>query len=259
MTDDRLEIIRHHLYARGSASVQELCGATGASLATVRRDLQRLEDEGAVERTHGGVRLAETAGVELGFRVREKRNIAAKRAIARSATEMIRPQSTIFLDAGTTVLQVARLLRLQPMPLSVFTNGLAVAYELANVPDLRVSVIGGQLRNENLSFVGPQAERTLDDLWFDQLFMGFSAVHEDGSFHTLDVIEASLNRRMLDRTRQPVLLADSSKFDLHAPYRVATFAPGMKIITDEGLSTDWRSRVADLGADLVLAAGEVEA
>jgi DeoR family fructose operon transcriptional repressor len=254
MSGDRLDVIRHHLYVRGAASVQDLCDATGASLATIRRDLQRLEEEGAVERTHGGVRLAESAGVETAFRVRESQNIRAKRMIARSAYDLIRPQTTIFLDAGTTVLQVARLLRLQPIAVSIFTNGLAVANELANVPALRVTVIGGQLRNENLSFVGPQAEQVLGEVWFDQLFMGFSAAHEDGSINTLDVHEASLNRRMLTRTATPILLADSSKFGLRATYGVAPLQPPLKMVSDDGLSEAWRKRLADLGVDLLVAA-----
>lgn len=258
MAGDRLEIIRNTLFQHGSLRVHELCEATGASIATVRRDLARLEDDGVVERSHGAVRLAGGGAVEIGFRVREDQNLAAKRLIAQRACTMIRPGSTVFLDAGTTVLQVARLLKLDPVPLTVFTNGLAVAYELANVPELKVSVTGGQLRNENLSFVGPQAERAMDEVWFDQLFLGFSAAHDDASFHTLDIQEASLNRRMLARTATPILLADSSKFALGAPYRVAAFSKAMTVITDEGIGPEWRRRLAEAGARLVLATGELE-
>lgn len=259
MTNDRLDLIRHHLYVRGAASVQDLCTATGASLATVRRDLQRLEEEGAVERTHGGVRLAGNAGVETAFRIRESENIRAKRMIARRAYALIRPQTTIFLDAGTTVLQVARLLRLQPLDISVFTNGLAVASELANVPALRVTVLGGQLRNENLSFVGPLAEQMLAGLWFDQLFMGFSAAHDDGTISTLDMQEASLNRHMLGRTAEPVLLADSSKFGTRSTYRVAPFGRPMQVVSDGGLAKPWRERLLEMGVGVMIPAEEEEA
>lgn len=256
MAADRLEIIRNTLFRHGSLRPQELCKATGASIATIRRDLQRLEEIGTVERRHGAVRLTDGNGFEIGFKARESQNIEAKRLIAERACTTIRAGSTIFLDAGTTVLQVARMLRHEPMPLSVFTNGLAVAYELANVPELRVSVIGGQLRNENLSFVGPQAERALEDLWFDQMFIGFSAAHSDASFHTLDVQEASLNRRMLACTAHPILLADASKFGLRAPYKVAPFSADMTVVTDAEITPDWRRRLDEAGTRLVVASGE---
>ncbi len=256
MAADRLDLIREHLYTNGSVSVQDLCTATGASPATVRRDLQRLEDDGAVERTHGGVRLAGSAGMEVSFRVRENLNIRAKRLIAKRAHGLIRPHTTIFFDAGTTVLQVARLLRLHPLPVAVFTNGLAVANELANLPDLQVSVLGGVLRRENLSFIGPLAEQILGQIWFDQLFLGFTAAHEDGFFHTLDAGEASLNQMMLTRAAETILLADSNKFLRRATYRVASFRAPLRLISDDDLSAEWRQRLREAGVGVDIVRGD---
>ena len=110
MKDDRASAIRQHLYSAGHSSIQEIADAVGASPATIRRDLVALEMEGAITRTHGGARIAESAGVEVAFAARESHNLAAKRLIADAAFETIAPHSTVFLDAGTTVLQVARLL-----------------------------------------------------------------------------------------------------------------------------------------------------
>ena len=103
----------------------------------------------------------------------------------------------MFLDAGTTVLQLARLIRINPLPLRIFTNGLAVAQEFLNVPDLEVAILGGQLRSENASLVGPQAEAMLESLWFDQLFLGASAIGPDGAIYSVDSAEASFNKCML--------------------------------------------------------------
>ncbi|MFC3833574.1 MULTISPECIES: DeoR/GlpR family DNA-binding transcription regulator [Deinococcus] len=246
MQSDRISKIQHHLYSNGFANVQELAEATGASIVTIRRDLQRLEEGGIVTRTHGGARLAEAAGPELAFQARVQEQVEAKRAIADAALALLQPHSTVFLDAGTTVLQLARRLRVEPMPLTVFTNGLAVAQELVNVDGVTVHLLGGQLRNENLSVVGPTAERQLGDLWFDQLYLGTSAVHDDVRMYTLHPAEASLNQVMLRRTSQAVVLADSSKFGGRAPYAVAPVTDAHTLITDARLDTGWTDRLAEL-------------
>jgi DeoR family fructose operon transcriptional repressor len=249
---ERLDAIRGYLYAHGYSTVQALADAVGASLATIRRDLQYLEGEGAIDRVHGGARIAEGSSVEVAFQERAKRNLLAKRAVARAAYQALVPHTTIFLDAGTTVLQLARLIRLNPMPLRIFTNGLTVAQEFLNVPNLDVSVLGGQLRSENVSLVGPEAEAMLDQLWFDQLFLGVSAIAADGALYSVDSAEANLNRRMLTRSAQAYLLTDSSKFGTTATYKVAPLATS-RVITDWRLGSDWRARLAEMGVETTIA------
>ena len=246
MQSDRINKIQHHLYSNGFSNVQDLADATGASIVTIRRDLQRLEELGVVTRTHGGARLADAANPEVAFQSRVQEQVEAKRAIGEAAFSLLRPHTTVFLDAGTTVLHLARRLRLDPMPLTVFTNGLAVAQELVNVENLSVNLLGGQLRNENLSMVGPYAEQMLGELWFDQLYLGTSAVHSDGRMYTLHPAEASLNRVMIGRTSQSIVLADSSKFGGSAPYAVAPVVSARTLITDDRLDAAWRTRLAEL-------------
>lgn len=247
----RLDAIRSHLYAHGFSTIQALAESVGASLATIRRDLQVLEREGSIDRVHGGARIAEGSSVEVAFQERAKRNLGAKRAIAAAAYERLTPHATVFLDAGTTVLQLSRLIRITPLPLRIFTNGLAVAQEFLNVPNLEVSLLGGELRSENASLVGPQAEAMLESLWFDQLFLGASAVGPDGAIYSVDSAEANLNRRMLSRAEQRFLLADSSKFGTMATYRVAAVNT-TRIVTDSKLSAEWRARLADMGTDATI-------
>lgn len=243
---DRLDAIRSHLYANGYSTIQDLADAVGASLATVRRDLQVLEQDGVINRVHGGARIAEGSSVELAFQEREKRQLSAKRAIANAAYELLSPRTAIFLDAGTTVLQLARLIRINPMPLRIFTNGLIVAQEFMNVPNLDVVLLGGQLRSENASLVGPQAEAMLETIWFDQLFLGASAISPDGSIYSVDSAEASLNRRMLARSDDRRVMADSSKFGTMATYKVAPLSEA-KLITDTGIPAAWRAQLAEAG------------
>lgn len=249
---DRLDAIRSHLYANGFSTIQDLADAVGASLATVRRDLQVLEQDGAIDRVHGGARIAEGSSVELAFQEREKRHLSAKRAIANAAYEMLLPRTAIFLDAGTTVLQLARLIRINPIPLRIFTNGLIVAQEFLNIPNLEVVLLGGQLRSENASLVGPQAEAMLETIWFDQLFLGASAISPDGAIYSVDSAEASLNRRMLSRSANGYVLADSSKFGTMATYKVAPLNAA-KLVTDKGLTPQWRAELANFGVDTIFA------
>jgi DeoR family fructose operon transcriptional repressor len=149
------------------------------------------------------------------------------------------------------VLQLARLVRINPIPLRIFTNGLTVAQEFLNIPNLEVVLLGGQLRSENASLVGPQAEAILETIWFDQLFLGASAISPDGAIYSVDSAEASLNRRMLARSADRYVLADSSKFGTMATYKVAPLNAA-KAITDSGLTRHWREELVAFGVDTTI-------
>lgn len=252
MKIERLDAIRRHLYANGPTTIQALADAVGASLATIRRDLQTLEDGGGIRRVHGGAQIAEGSSVEVAFQERINHNLPAKRALAAAAYETLVPHATIFLDAGTTVLQLAKRIRLHPLPLRIFTNGLSVAQELINVPKLQVAMLGGQLRQENASLVGPIAEATLDNLWFDQLFLGVGAIGPDGAIYSVDSAEASLNARMLTRAAERVVVADASKFGTMATYRVAPLQAASRMLSDTLLPPDWQRRIAEAGIALTM-------
>jgi len=250
---DRHNAIRHHLYVHGPSTCQVMAAALGTSMATLRRDLNILEEEGLIDRVHGGARLATGSSVEVAFEERKEENLTAKRAIAEIAFQKLRPRSTIFLDAGTTVLQLARRLRISPMPITVFTNGLATAQELLNVPKIRVMILGGQLRTENASIVGSHAEGMLGGLWFDQLFLGAGAISPDASIYSVDHDEAALNSKMLSRSAERFVLVDASKFGRRATYSVGALDAQLHLIVDSAITADWRQRLLELGVELSIA------
>lgn len=258
MRPDRDSQIRQHLFAHGPASIDELAAATGASPATIRRDLQRMAATGAIARSHGGARLADGPSPELAFAARERQHLAAKRGIGLAACARLRPGASVFLDSSTTVLQCARHLRLAPMALAVFTNSLAVAQLLVGVPGVQLTLVGGQIRPPNLSAVGPLAEAALGGLWFDLLFLGASAIAQDGTLRTTDPAEASLNALMLRRATRRCLLADASKFGPTATYAVAPLAALTDAISDPALPAAWRTRLRESGLDLLIAAPNPE-
>ncbi len=243
MLEERLKHIQQYLYSHGVSSIQDLVDHTGSSPATIRRDLVKLEESGLIERTHGGARLAEANGLEVAFSLREYRQLEQKRAIAGAAYQMLHPESTVLMDAGTTVLQLARAIRLNPLPLTVITNGLALAQELTGITGVQVIFVGGLLRDDNLSSVGPYAEALLEEFYCDQLFLGATAISRDGYMQTLDAAEAAINKKMLSRAGERILLADSSKFGHNSPFRVAALSSLTQVISDEGLQADWVKRL----------------
>lgn len=258
MKDDRLSAIRHYLFEKTSASIHEIAEAVGASLPTVRRDLLALETEGAVHRTHGGARIADSAGIEAAFEVREQTCIAAKRAIGLAAYADLSPDMSVFLDAGTTVLQVARRIRMNPLPLSVFTNCLAVAQVLTDIRGVQVTLLGGRLRSRNASVLGALAESMLERLWFDQLFLGASTVGDDGYTYTMDEDEARLNEKMITRAARTTVLADASKFGPRATYQVTRLDERLDLITDDGLAAPWLDKLAEAGCQTRVVSVEID-
>ena len=238
MKIDRATAIRQHLFAKGYSSIAEIAAAVGASEPTVRRDLLTLEAEGQILRTHGGAQIAETSGVEVAFESREQINLPAKRAIG---------------EAAYQVLQLARRLRLNPMPLRVFTNCLPVAQVLMPVTEIGVTLLGGSLRRQNASMVGPLAEAALEKLWFDQLFLGAGGISDRGEISSRDEQEARLNALMLTRSKAPVIVADADKFGPQLTYGVAHLGAGMCLLTDARLAVGWRDVLAGLGCAVTVA------
>lgn len=247
---DRFTAIRQLLFTRGHMSIAEIAAAVDASEPTVRRDLTLLESEGAIVRTHGGARIAEQMGGELAFETRESLRLPEKRAISEAAYSMLRPGCAVFMDAGTTVLQLARLVRLRPMPLNVFTNCLPLAQVLLHVPEVKVTLLGGTMRAENASVVGALAEEMLEKLRFDLAFLGMGAMGEDGAIYTVDPQEARLNALTVKRAARSTVLSDSSKFGSYQTHRVRVAGPDLRIITDAGLSTHFRDLLTERGVEL---------
>lgn len=254
MRSERLNEIRRLLLARGFAGVAEIVEATGASLATTRRDLDVLERQGVVARVHGGAKLAEATTVETAFETREGDNLAAKRAIAQAALPLVSGHATHLFDAGTTLLQLARALCIAPVPCTVYTNGLPVAQALLGAPGVALGMLGGRLRGENLSIIGPAAESMLDGLWFDTLFLGAGAVAPDGRIYGVDEIEARLNARMIGRAARVVLLADASKFGRMATYLIAALDSRFTVVSDSTLGPAWWERLEKAGVSAIRAA-----
>lgn len=222
--------LREHLRQAGVARVDELCRALRASPATVRRDLEELAGLGQLRRVHGGAVALESRLEEPPFE--DKAGLAArqKRRIAEAALRTVLPGQTLYLDGGSTVLELARLLR-ERGDVTVATNSLPAAAELAGRGP-RLIVVGGELRRRSQALVGPLAAAALGELHFDRAFMGTLGLDPRGGLTTTDPGEAHAKRQVMARSREVVLLADGSKIGKVLFVRFGALRDVQTLITD---------------------------
>ena len=250
--EERMERILAMLGADGAVDVAAIAGDLQVSTASIRRDLEVLEQQHLLVRTHGGA-VAQSVTYELPLRYRSSRHLQEKRAIATAAAARVPDgRCTIGLTGGTTTTQVARRLLDHP-DLTVVTNALNIASELVVRSNIRLVVIGGVARTESYELVGPLAEATLGRVNVDLAFLGVDGVSPVAGFTTHQEMEAHTNAALLARSRKVVAVADSSKLGK------VTFAPicGIEavdeLITDSAADPDLvrRLRESDLRVTIV--------
>ncbi|QCC46994.1 HTH-type transcriptional regulator GlpR [Halobellus limi] len=195
--------------AADGRSVEALADELGYSKATIRRDLQELESQGLIERSHGGAVPVTSVGHEQAYGQKEVQNLEAKRAIAERAVEEITEGQVVFFDAGTTTMQVAQNAPKDGSMLAV-TNSPRLAVELGK-EDNDVKLTGGTLRQRTRSLVGPTAESFLERTNFDLLFLGANAVDVETGLTTPNEEEARVKELMVQRASRVVLVADATK------------------------------------------------
>jgi DeoR family transcriptional regulator of aga operon len=224
----RLDGILAQLASHGSVSVQELTQALHASEATVRRDLQLLEDQKLLSRTHGGA-VGNGVLYELPVRYRGGRQAQEKGRIADAAVQRIEDAQTVGLTGGTTTTEVAR--RLRERALTVVTNAVNIASELVISETIRLVVTGGVARPASYELIGPLAERTLEAVNVDLMFLGVDGVNGAGAT-THDEIEAQTNRKMVERAARVIVVCDASKIGRAALSAICPLSEIDELITD---------------------------
>jgi len=233
LVEERRRRILERLDTHERATVDELVAQFRVSAVTVRGDLDALADAGSLVRSHGGA-LKRLDQPDVPIAIKETLHHDEKVRIGRAAAQLIREDETIILDSGTTTAEIAReLTRLKLRSLTVITNALNIAVELATQPQIRVIMIGGILRHISCSTVGPPAEQMLRGLHADRLFLGVDGLDPDVGLSTPDVLEAQLNALMIKVTREVTVVADSSKFFRRTLSSIATLDDVHRIITDD--------------------------
>jgi DeoR family transcriptional regulator, aga operon transcriptional repressor len=231
---DRLRSVLEALSASGTIDVTGMAREFGVSTATVRRDLQLLEDQRLLSRTHGG---AVSNGVlyELPLRYKSSQHQEAKRRIAAAAAERVSARSAIGLTGGTTTTEVAR--ALAGRQLTVVTNALNIGAELAVRPNLKLVLTGGVARSESYELIGPLADASLTGLHLDIAFVGVDGIAPGAGLTTHHEVEAHTDRVLIERADRVVVVADSSKIGRIAFARICGLDQVDELITDESADT----------------------
>jgi DeoR family transcriptional regulator of aga operon len=232
LVEERRRRILELLDEQERVTVEELSARFHVSAVTIRGDLEALSETGALVRSHGGA-LRRLDQPDAPIAVKETLHHGEKVRIGHAAAQLIRQDETIILDSGTTTVEIARQIKfLQLRSLTVITNALNIAMELANLPHVRVIMIGGLLRQMSYSTVGPHAEQILRALNADKLFLGVDGLDPAIGLTTPDVLEAQLNALMIKVSREVIAVADSSKFLRRSLSLIAGVNHVHRLITD---------------------------
>jgi DeoR family transcriptional regulator, aga operon transcriptional repressor len=248
---DRLDAILEALSAGGSVAVTELSERLHVSPATIRRDLELLEKQRLLARTHGGA-VSQGVLYELPLRYKSARHREQKRRIALVAAARVSDGEAIGLTGGTTTTEVARAL-VDRERLTVVTNALNIASELAVRPNLKLVVTGGTARPESYELVGPLAEQSLAGTNLDNVFVGADGVSVETGLTTHHEIEAHTNLALIERAANVVVVADSSKIGRIAFAKICGLERVDELITDEGANEYTLASIRDAGVQVTLA------
>jgi DeoR family transcriptional regulator of aga operon len=240
-TDQRAKRILQVLLGCGNTTVDELAEQLGASAASVRRDLTRLEQRGLVHRTHGGAKLAgqtqyEPFRFDSSFQEREGRFVEEKRRIGVAAAELIRDHETVGFTAGTTTTQVARCIR-HRNGIHIITNAVNIGMELNHQAALNVTLTGGTMRWAGaFSLTGPTAMEMLSGVFLDKAFIGACGIDFLRGATTIEPDEAAVFRAMVRQAKQVIVVADSSKIAMVSPALICPVADIDILVTDSGIA-----------------------
>ena len=242
-----LEVVRE----RHAVRVSTLSELLGVSEVTVRRDLEDLEHRGMLERTHGGAISTQRLGAEPAYLEASHSSAPEKISIGRTAAEYVHAGDTVFLNGGTTTLQVFR--HLQGVDVRVVTNHVGIASEAAD-RDIDLIVIGGEYRAPSNSCVGSFATQTLRGVFASRSLIGVEGLSIRSGLTTPAAPEAEVARVMIEQTQGPVIVvADSSKIGTIADFSIAPLDAITTLVTDPGLDDAYRDELDAVGVEVVIA------
>ena len=221
----------------------ELLRVTGASEATLRRDLKKLEAEGHIIRTFGGARVAPLQSlVGLAFNNRVLNMRHEKQSIAEAAAELVEPGMMIALDAGTTAWHVARQLK-SKAPLTILTVALAPLEELGNVPGITIFLVGGRYLPQDLSFMSAETVENLQRFHADIAFIGFESLNRGRGAFSSSRAGAGVGAAMSVCANRRILVGDSSKFEAEEPFLIVPPDQIDIVITDQAVDEKIRQQL----------------
>ncbi|MBQ9757786.1 MAG: DeoR/GlpR transcriptional regulator [Clostridia bacterium] len=247
---ERQKKILEFLNTDGVVSVNRLSSTLGVTEETVRRDLEKLEKQESLRRTHGGAVPVEGSTHEFSLEKRKNLNVEAKQKIAREAAKMVVDGDTIFLDASTTTFFMAKELKTRKN-LTVITNSLRVVTELSGCEYIKVILVGGVL-SRNQSFVGRLAEKSIEEDYFaNKMFFSSKGITADVGILESNESESGIKQRMFENSNEKYYLCDNGKIGGVGFVKLASIGEIDFLITNATLDDRLKEKLAESEVEIV--------
>jgi DeoR family transcriptional regulator, glycerol-3-phosphate regulon repressor len=236
--------------ALGSVTVEELSSRLGVTLQTVRRDVQKMAEDGLLARFHGGVRIPSSTTQNLEHQQRESLNADGKTRIARAVAAAVPNDCSLILNIGTTTEAIAKAL-INHTGLRVITNNLNVASTLSVNPACEVIVVGGVVRTRDRGIVGEAAVEFIKQFKVDIAIIGISGIETDGTLRDYDYREVKVSQAIISHAREVWLAADQSKFNRPAMVELARLSQIDKLFTDAKPPEPYLALLEEAGVECI--------
>lgn len=234
---ERRQRILAHIQHNGVVKTKELASALKVAVMTVRRDLVELEHQGLLQRTHGGA--TEPRSRDLSYGLRERLNRLQKEQLGLAAAQLVKAGESVFIDAGTTCIEVARHLRKRRLSsLFIVTASIKVSSELSGASGIKVIQLGGELYGESYGVIGSSANDTLSQMRPDWAFVGAVGVDPSIGLTNNNTLEVPLKQLALKVARRAVILVDSSKIGRAGLILISPISQPYTLLTTATLSPD---------------------
>ena len=235
---------------QGEATTSELSERFSVSEITIRKDLEKLAEQGMIERAHGGAVKQESTVTEPSHEEKASARMDEKKKIGEKAATLIEEDSTILLGNGTTTSQIIPHLQGKEN-LTAITNSLNNALKIFNLPDVRLSIVGGDARKKNYALIGPLAQECFNHIYVDQLFLGVDGISLEQGLTTPTLMEAKICEKMIKVAEEVIVVADHSKFGRVVHGKIADMDAVDRIVTDANLEEDSRRVLEELKVEYI--------
>ena len=241
---ERRNAILEKLQAERRVVVSELSQIYKVSEETIRRDLEKLENDGFAIKSYGGAVINENANVDLPFNIRKKRNVISKQKIA----EVI--STSIMLDASSTAVYIAKALK-ERKNLTLITNSIEILIEMFDTPNVNVLSTGGAMREGSFALVGPQTDKMLNSYHVDIAIVSAKGFDLETGMTDTEELHANNKKTMLHAGREKVLAVDSSKFGKTAFTEIGTLEDISMVVTDAKPDEVWLQAFKEYGIECI--------
>ena len=247
---ERRNEILEKLQAERRVVVSELSQIYDVSEETIRRDLEKLVNDGFAIKSYGGAVINESVNIDLPFNIRKNHNVIGKQRIAELISTRIKDGESVMLDASSTAVYVAKALK-GKRNLTLITNSVEIIIELFDVPDWSVLSTGGVSREGSFALVGPQTDRMLRSYHVVKAIISCKGFDLKAGLTDSDELLANNKKTMLEAAKERILAVDSSKFDKTAFTAVGMLKDVTTVVTDEKPPAKWLQALKELGIECI--------